>query len=561
MAEGEGRLVAQRYRLRRSLGRGGMGVVWLAHDEFLDREVAVKEIRPGGRELREDDPEVRRALREARAAAKLSKHPGIITIHDVVTDERRLPWIVMELLHGRSLSEALATDGPMSVDRAARLGATVLAALDYAHNNGVLHRDVKPANVMLVDDGDQAVLTDFGIAVIDGDSVLTATGQLPGVPEYISPERIRGDEALPAADLWSVGIMLYGMVVGRTPFHRGDVQATLGAVLSWEPDPDPKVGRLAPVIEGLLRKRPAERMTARTAIDRLTEIAALPAPVPPGMRVRLETMTRADNPAGEVTVADGTVPNTRTELPPFLPHQPVVSVPVRPDSPTLDPVTPRPLAPPRPGPPRRSRGPWVALGAVAAAAAIVVTVVVATRSDGDQLGGGSPTTSSAPATSIAPPRVQLEEKEENLGFTIDVPREWQRTASIDGPLANVTWTSEPGGDASVGRLSVRVQRDTDKQGVSADDFLAEEAGIQESKQDVTEYDQIELTGNTSTADLEQTYRSGGVYYRTRTRAVVAGPLYQVTFTLYANDARVLAAHWDAVTPLIDDIRKSFTLGS
>lgn len=534
-----------------------MGVVWLAHDEFLDREVAVKEIRPGGRELREDDPEVRRALREARAAAKLSKHPGIITIHDVVTDERRLPWIVMELLHGRSLSEALASDGPMAVDRAARLGGEVLQALDYAHNNGVLHRDVKPANVMLTDD--QAVLTDFGIAVIDGDSVLTATGQLPGVPEYISPERIRGDEALPAADLWSVGIMLYGMVVGRTPFHRGDVQATLSAVLSWEPDPDPKVGRLAPVIEGLLRKKPAERMTARNAIDRLTEIAALPAQVPPGMRIRLETMTRADNPAGEITVADGTVPNTRTELPPFLPRQSVVT-PVRPDSPTLDPVTPRPLAPPMPGRPRRSRGPLVALAAVAVAAAVVVTVVVATRSDGDQHAGGAGTTSSAPPTAIAAPDLDLEEQQESLGFAIGVPPDWTRTSSVDGPISHVTWIGESD-NPTIGPLSVKVRRDADKPGVSADDYLTDEGQATRSGQDVSDYDEIELSGNASSATLEHTYRSGGVVYHSQTRAVAAESLYQLTFTLYANDAQVLADQWEAVEPLIDEIRKSFTLRS
>jgi serine/threonine protein kinase len=195
VTEGEGRLVAGRYRLRESLGRGGMGIVWLASDEYLHRDVAIKEIQLRGREIRDSDPEVRRALREARAAAKLSGHDGIITVHDVVTDDRGLPWIVMELLNGRSLHTVLHNDGPLPVDKAARIGIQVLEALDYAHQAGVLHRDVKPGNVMLVKDkvDDKTVLTDFGIAVIDGASVLTATGQLPGAPEYVAPERILGE--------------------------------------------------------------------------------------------------------------------------------------------------------------------------------------------------------------------------------------------------------------------------------------------------------------------------------------------------------------------------------
>ncbi|MFE2754279.1 serine/threonine-protein kinase [Actinosynnema sp. NPDC059335] len=542
MTEGEGRLVAARYRLRRSLGRGGMGVVWHAHDEFLDREVAIKEIvPPRGRVVREDDPEVRRALREARAAAKLSKHPNVITVHDVVTDAAGLPLIVMELLHGRSLADALAADGPMAVDRAARIGVQVLEALDFAHGNGVLHRDVKPGNVMLVDD--RVVLTDFGIALIDGDSVLTATGQLPGVPEYISPERIRGDEAGPAADLWSVGIMLYGMVVGRTPFARGDVQATLGAVLSWEPAPDPRVGRLAPVIDGLLRKKPAERMTARAAIERLTAIAALPASAPPGTRVRLEYPTREVNPAGEQTVAHGTVPNTRTAVPPFLPRP--AAGPVSPDAPTP------PSA--RTGKSRSGRVTLLALGAVAAAA--VVAVVLTNLPPGGR-GGASPT-STGPTTTTARD-FTLEDHRERLGFGIGIPPGWPRTSSIDGTISSVTWEGERT-DPKVGALKVEVQRITDKPGVSARDALTADHRAQSTKQQITDYRPIELSGNAASADFECSYRAGGVHYRTRTRAVAAGALYKLTFSLYATDEETLAERWAAAEPLIAAIRDSFHL--
>lgn len=521
-----------------------MGIVWQAHDEYLDREVAIKEIvPPRGRVIREDDPEVRRALREARAAAKLSKHPRVITVHDVVTDGG-LPLIVMELLHGRSLSDALEAEGPMAVDRAARIGAQVLEALDYAHSNGVLHRDVKPGNVMLVDD--QVVLTDFGIALIDGDSVLTATGQLPGVPEYISPERIRGDEALPAADLWSVGIMLYGMVVGRTPFSRGDVQATLGAVLSWEPTPDPKVGRLAPVIEGLLRKKPAERMSARTAIERLTVIAALPSSAPPGTRVRLEYPTRVVDPAGEQTVAHGTVPNTRTGVPPFLPAP--APARVAPDAPTLPPGPP--------SGPRSARAPLIAVGIVVVVAVVAMVVLVNLPHGGR--GTASPTTDLSSSTATGGSDVTLKNYRERLGFEIGIPPDWQRSSSIDGALSSVSWEGKRT-DPKVGTLKVEVQRDTGKPAVSAIDVLTAEDKAQRTRQQNSDYHRVELSGNASSADFECTYRAGAVHYRTRTRAVASGALYKLTFSLHATDQGTLAEQWAAAEPLIAGIRDSFDL--
>lgn len=524
-----------------------MGIVWLASDEYLHRDVAIKEIQPRGREIRDSDPEVRRALREARAAAKLSEHPGIITVHDVATDEHGLPWIVMQLLNGRSLGVALDADGTMAVDKAARIGIQVLRALDYAHNAGVLHRDVKPGNVMLVGErGDQVVLTDFGIAVIDGASVLTATGQLPGAPEYIAPERIIGEEALPAADVWSVGIMLYKMVVGQTPFHRGDVQATLSAALTREPDPDPKVGRLAPVIKGLLSKKPAERMTAGQAVDRLTEIAALPGEAPAGVRVRLEYSTREENPAGEVTVVDETVPNTRIDPPPFTPL-PSPAMPVAPDAPTLDPMSPRP---------RSRRGPLIAGGAVAAVAVVVAAVVLVDTGDT----AGSPTTQQSTTTTV--PDVPLRNYGEALGFEIDIPLDWRREASTDGPLSYVIWKGEQT-DPKVGALEVQVLRDTTRSGVPAMTYLTDQDRTKKANRENADYKRLALSDNRSSADLEYTYRAatGNTHYHVQTRAFAPDDVYTLTFSLFANDTRTLAEQWRAAEPLIDEIRAGFRLTS
>jgi serine/threonine protein kinase len=541
VTEGEGRLIVGRYRLRESLGRGGMGVVWLARDEFLHRDVAIKEIRLRDREIRDTDPEVARALREARAAAKLSEHPGIVTVHDVVTDERGLPWIVMRLLQGRSLATALAVDGPMSVDKAAAVGVQVLQALDYAHNAGVMHRDVKPGNVMLV--GDQVVLTDFGIALIDGASVLTATGQLPGVPEYIAPERILGEEALAPADLWSVGIMLYGMVVGRTPFQRADVQATLGAALTREPDPDPAVGKLGPVIAGLLKKKPAERMRAAQAIEALTRIAALPAPAAAERAAVTDTGTLRDSPGSETTVVDATIPHTLLAPPPFQPARPVH------DAPTLD---PRP-----PGPPSRNlRLPLAVAAAVVAVIALVVTIVLVNQSDDE---GGDPG-AAGQETDTAAPHTTLKTYREQLGFEIAVPPDWQREASTDEAVGDVIWEGEQT-DPTIGALKVQVRRDGTADGADAATYLADLDRAQRERDDRTEYDRIALSGDDSAADLEYTYRDGPTYFHLRTRAIAAGEVYTLTFSLFASDPTTLQDEWQASRALLTEIANSFRLTS
>ncbi|MGH3329554.1 MAG: serine/threonine-protein kinase, partial [Streptomycetales bacterium] len=275
------RVLAGRYRLDAQLGRGGMGIVWRGLDTTLGREVAVKEVLlppqlPEGevRTLRQ------RTLREARAAARLS-HPGVVTVYDVVEEDSR-PWIVMELLPSRSLAEVIREDGPLPYRRVAAIGLQVLAALRVAHAAGILHRDVKPGNVLFAPDG-RAVLTDFGIASVEGDPSLTASGMLLGAPAYIAPERARGRTIGSASDLWSLGATLYAAVEGRAPHERGAALPTLTAVVNDEPDPAELAGPLEAVLDGLLRKDPAERLGAREAVALLEAVAGggQPASAPP----------------------------------------------------------------------------------------------------------------------------------------------------------------------------------------------------------------------------------------------------------------------------------------
>ncbi|MGW5157250.1 protein kinase domain-containing protein [Nonomuraea wenchangensis] len=272
--------VGGRYRLLKAIGKGGMGKVWQAHDEVLGRDVAVKEVLPPP-DLTGPEREVfsRRTFREARAAGRVA-HPGVATVYDVL-EENGHPWIVMQLVRSRTLGEAIREDGPLSPYDAAQIGVQLLQALRAAHAAGVLHRDVKPDNVLLAEDG-RAVLTDFGIATTEDDSTVTRTGVLIGTPAFIAPERAAGGRASPASDLWSLGVTLYQAVEGHSPFQRTNPLTTLGAVMHAEPEPATHAGALAPVLDGLLRKNPAERMTLDDAEQRLTAIVmgASPDPAP-----------------------------------------------------------------------------------------------------------------------------------------------------------------------------------------------------------------------------------------------------------------------------------------
>ncbi|CAL9556095.1 Serine_threonine-protein kinase PknD [Streptomyces sp. enrichment culture] len=287
---GAGRLIAGRYRLLAKLGHGGMGTVWRAKDETVDREVAVKEPRvPDHLPERERSNTFERMRREARAAARLD-HPAVVEVHDVAIVDGQ-PWIVMELVQGRSLGAVLQEEGTLSAREAARVGLEVLGALEAAHAAGVLHRDVKPDNVLL-GRYDRVVLTDFGIAQIEGETNLTDTGGFVGSPEYIAPERVLGRRPGPASDLWSLGVVLYTATEGVSPFRRSNTPATLQSVLNATPAPPASAqGPLAEVITGLLQKDPAHRpdaarlralleATANPPEPQPTQVVQSPVPVP-----------------------------------------------------------------------------------------------------------------------------------------------------------------------------------------------------------------------------------------------------------------------------------------
>jgi hypothetical protein len=264
------RTIAGRYRLEERLGSGGMGIVWRAEDTVLGRPVALKEVTfPPG--VPESEREVlrERTRREARAAAKLD-HESAVTVYDVAEDDGT-PFLVMELVDARTLAEVIASDGPLSPRRAAEVGLAVLGALEAAHAQGIVHRDVKPSNVLLREDG-RVVLTDFGIATFTGDSSITSTGLLLGSPSYIAPERAKGETPGPPSDLWSLGATLFTAVEGRAPYDQGEALPTLTAVITADHEAFHAAGPLAPVLDGLLEKDPDQRFDAGRTREALEQV-------------------------------------------------------------------------------------------------------------------------------------------------------------------------------------------------------------------------------------------------------------------------------------------------
>ncbi|MFJ6632595.1 protein kinase [Streptomyces sp. NPDC091376] len=328
-------LVADRYLLTDLIGRGGMGAVWRATDQLLQRTVAVKELPLAG-----DGEGPRRALREARAVARVS-HPNVIDIYDLVGSGDRL-WIVMELVDGPSLSSQLEAVGPLAPSRAAGIGLQLLDALGAVHAVGALHRDVKPGNVLLRGDG-SVVLADFGIAALaDGESQ-TGTGELMGSLDFIAPERLHGRPAGPPSDLFSLGVTLCVLVSGHSPFARPTPAAVLHAVAYEEPHIPDCAGPLAAVIEGLLHKDPAERLSTAEAASllRSTSVGSeagtlkhtLRAPTlpPPPRRRRLRWA--ATSLAALLLVGGGGVTAFMMSRPPAQHADPAVTGSVRPAQP------------------------------------------------------------------------------------------------------------------------------------------------------------------------------------------------------------------------------------
>ncbi|GII42422.1 hypothetical protein Pph01_74250 [Planotetraspora phitsanulokensis] len=354
--------MAGRYRLIEPLGSGGMGTVWRAADRVLGREVAVKELR-GPAELAGPEREAftLRTVREARAAGRLN-HPGVVAVYDIFEDCGH-PWIVMQLVRSCTLGSLVHDEGPLPPRRVAEIGVQLLAGLQAAHAAGVLHRDVKPDNVLITDEG-RAVLTDFGIATLEDDSPVTRTGTLVGTPAFIAPERASGGSAQRASDLWSLGVTMFLAVEGRSPFQRGNALATLAAVVYDHHGPLLRAGALAPVIDGLLAKDPARRLGGAEAESCLRAIVegALPE------HASVPTVPRPAAPPSAQTLPVVSVPAQRPSAPPSAP--PFVSPSV---SPQARPGTPGATVPGPALPVRRSRR-W---NLAAATGALVVLVGLA----------------------------------------------------------------------------------------------------------------------------------------------------------------------------------------
>nr|WSW61415.1 serine/threonine protein kinase [Streptomyces sp. NBC_00998] len=426
---GAGAVLAGRYRLVEPIGSGGMGKVWRAHDELLHRTVAVKEL-TAGLYVAQADREVlhARTQKEARAAARI-QHPAVVVVHDVLEHDDR-PWIVMEYIDGPSLADAAKAAGRIEPNEAARIGLHVLGALRAAHAVGVLHRDVKPGNVLLAKDG-RVLLTDFGIAAIEGDSSITRTGEIVGSIDYLAPERVTGGTPGTASDLWSLGATLYTAVEARSPFRRTSPISSLQAVVNDEPPALRQSGALGPVITALLRKDPAERPSAQETERMLIEAMEGREPKAahayvPTRAVTPEELTDAQEPDSGTGAGTGT--GTATEpVPPAGPAPDQARTAALPEQ-----AGPAPAAG-SPATGRIKRAAAVALVAALVGGGAVFGVL---RFTGDtEAGGGSDKNASAPDQQDgdgedAPP-AGFSEVTDPTGFTLFVPDGWKRQMNGD----------------------------------------------------------------------------------------------------------------------------------
>ncbi|MBM7808619.1 hypothetical protein JOD57_004456 [Geodermatophilus bullaregiensis] len=422
-ADGDRKVVVGRYRLGERLGAGGMSTVWRAEDLLLGRVVAVKELTfPVGASAADREVMQERMRREGRAAAGLD-HPDIVTVHDVV-EEGAATFLVMQYVPARTLTEVVEQDGPLSPQAAARVGLAVLGALRAVHARGVVHRDVKPSNVLVSsqdpsDPVGHVLLADFGIASVPGDPSLTSTGLLVGSPGYMAPERARGDEPGPASDLWALGATLFTAVEGRPPYEGRDPMTTLALVMVGDHAPYLRAGLLAPVLEGLLQRDPAARTTADEAARALARVARTPlrggvppATVPPGA-------VAPDAPARTAALhveGDGRPSGTG-------------AMPV----PGTIPDRPRVVVGPRRSPRRRARR-LLAAGLLVATLLGIVLVVVLGRGEGGTPDGAARSSDGATASAAGLPPLpsDAETPDERLRATVTALR-----AATDGDPASV----------------------------------------------------------------------------------------------------------------------------
>ncbi|MFD9316596.1 protein kinase [Streptomyces sp. NPDC060053] len=447
----QGLLLAGRYRLADAIGSGGMGRVWRAHDELLHRAVAIKEL-TAALYVAESDRAVllARTRAEARAAARIN-HSAVVTVHDVLEHDGR-PWIVMELVEGRSLADAVKEDGRVEPTEAARIGLWVLRALRAAHSAGVLHRDVKPGNVLLSDDG-RVLLTDFGIAQIEGDSTITRTGEVVGSVDYLAPERVRGQDPGPSSDLWALGATLYTAVEGRSPFRRTSPLTTLQAVVEEEAADPGYAGPLGPVITALLRKDPATRPDTAEAEQLLAEAAE--GRRSSGAQAYVPTQYGGpDRASGDhrSVAHPPTHPTARTA---YVPLPPEASTPV-PGHPAtaVGPTHVGPDPDTRPSQPPRRRRRVLALVVVVAALVGGGTAVAWQKWDEGRQGtdgsasastSPSPSTPAGTSTSTEEGADSWKEIDDPLGFGLSLPKGWERVVyQDDGDLKQIDYTPDGG---------------------------------------------------------------------------------------------------------------------
>ena len=565
-------LVAGRYAFRERLGKGGFGVVWRAHDTLLLRDVAVKAIELPPVLDEEEQVRVRgKVLREARAAARLN-HPGLVTVFDVVEEDGR-PLIVMELVKAPNLSQLVARDGPLADERAAAIGLAVLDALDAAHAQGIVHRDVKPGNVMVSDSG-HVQLADFGIASIIDDPKVTSSGSVAGSPAYMAPEQAANLPTSAATDLWGLGTTLWFAVQGEPPFAEKGAIATMTAVVHEDPRPMPRTTALAPLLRDLLAKDPADRPSTAQVRRRLRAISA-------GEPEGDDTATmefappRAWTPDGEsdVTIAEaGTADAAAEGEPEAQPPQP--PSPERPPAgPPRPPVTPRPLvAPPaereptgrQPGAARTptpaarapSRRSWTGV-AVLAALALVAVVAVAIVAGGG--GDGSPSTS---PTTAAPSESESESEEAAGGSdeAAGVPDNWVRYRDPSTGFS----ISRPPGWAVQRRGTLTDFRDPDSGAYLRVDYRQPPGPSPEGAwyafeprfaADNANYRRVQITPTTynghRAAIWEFTYTGGGAELHAIDLGFIAGNYG------FALNFQTRAADWERLQPVFEGFKASF----
>ena len=545
-------VVAGRYELLERVGRGGFGVVWRACDTLLQRHVAVKEIHIPGFLNTEDRAGLReKVLKEARAAARLD-HPGAVTVFDVIDDDG-IPVIVMELVEAPNLSELVAERGRLAPPEAARIGLDVLEVLIAAHARGIVHRDVKPGNVMVAESG-RVRLGDFGVAAILDDPTVTSSGAVTGSPAYMAPEQATNKGAIPESDLWSLGATIYFAVEGRPPFDKGAPLHTLTSIVQDPPRPCERAGPLGAVLDELLVKDPQARLTAIQLRDRLAEVAAAAAPTAVAAPPRPDdtVVIELDEPLVGAAPAPTTVAGPPAQRFPAAPDPPAPTA----AAPRAEPVTAL-----RAAPRRDRRVGWTVAGVAAVVVALLAVGLASRDSDPpSEIVGGSASTTTAPpagapdggsATTAPPPTRSpagagpsnvVAYTDPQTGFTISRPADWTvRTDSTrtdfrdpaTGAYLRVDHVQPPGPSPEGAWFTLEQS------------FAAENANYRRIRIEPTTYTSYRA------AIWEFTYTAGAAELRVANLGFIT-PRYG--FALYFQTR---AADWDRLQPTLQAFKDSF----